>query len=63
MVIDTDNLTKHWKSTATGLLNAAIAVIVAVMAVPPGNPRKGVYVIAGLVALVGYLSKDAPTTP
>ena len=61
MVIDTDNITKHWKSTATGLLNAAIAVTVAVMAVPPGTTRKGVYVLAGLVALLGCVQKDAGT--
>lgn len=61
MVIDTDNITKHWKTTVTGALNAAIAVTVAVMAVPPGTTRKGVYVLAGLMALVGCVQKDAGT--
>jgi hypothetical protein len=63
VVIDTDNITKHWRTTLTGLLNAAIAVTVAVMAIPPGTVRKGVYVLAVCTALLGCLQKDAGTPP
>ena len=48
---------KNWRSTLNGLISAAIAVIVAVCALPPGL-RKIAYVLAGLRALVGFLQKD-----
>ena len=46
------------KSTINGLLSAAIAVIVAVLAIPPGA-RKVVYVLATLRALNGLFQQDA----
>ena len=49
---------KDWRTTANGLLSATIAVIVAVMVLPPGQ-RKVVYVLAGLRALVGFVQQDA----
>jgi hypothetical protein len=58
MVIDTEKLTKNWKTTAQGLLGAAIAVILAVMVLPPGV-KPLVIVLAALRALVGFLQKDA----
>ena len=60
MTLDTDKLLANWKTTAQGLLGAAVAVIVAVVALPPGA-RVVVYVLAGLRALVGFLQKDAGT--
>jgi hypothetical protein len=60
MVIDTDTITKNWRTTATGLLNAAIAVVVAVSVLPP-QAAKTVYALAVLHALVGFLQKDAPS--
>lgn len=62
VVIDTDVIVKNWRTTVTGLLNAAIACIVAVSVLPP-HLAKTVYALAVLHALVGFLSKDAPPTP
>ena len=48
----------QWKTTAAGILSAAIMVMVAVEAMPPGQ-RKVVYVIAGARTLLGIIQKDA----
>jgi hypothetical protein len=61
MSIDTSKLLANWRTTLNGLLSAAIAVIVAVFALPAGL-KVPVYVLAGLRALVGFLQHDAGVT-
>jgi hypothetical protein len=58
MVIDTDYITKNWKTTASGLINAAIACVVAISVLPP-KAAKTVYALAILHALAGCVQKDA----
>jgi hypothetical protein len=58
MVIDTEKLTKNWKTTTQGLLGAAIATIIAIMALPQGA-KPIVIALAACRALVGFLQTDA----
>ena len=51
MVIDTSKLTKDWKTSAQGLIGAAIAVILAVMTLP-ANASRAVIALAALRAIV-----------
>ena len=48
----------QWKTTAAGVLSAAVMVMVAIEAMPPGQ-RKIAYAIAGARALLGVVQKDA----
>ena len=62
MVIDTGKLTAKlkadWKTTAQAAIGSAIAVIVAVTALPKGATH-AVVALAVLRALLGLLQKDA----
>jgi hypothetical protein len=58
MTIDTSTLTAHWKTTANGLLSAGIAIVLAVMVLPP-TASKCVIALAVLRALSGFMQKDA----
>lgn len=49
------------KTTINGILSCAIAVIVAVAALPP-KLAIPVYILAALRAAAGYLQQDAGTT-
>lgn len=58
ITINADKLLANWKTTANGILSAAIAVIVALAALPP-HLRWYVYVLSGLRVLVALKQKDA----
>jgi hypothetical protein len=59
MTIDTSKISK---TTINGFVSAAIAVLVAVAALPK-HLAIPVYILAGLRALNGILQSDAPKDP
>lgn len=62
MTIDTSKIAEHvvanWKTSAQGVIGASIAVVLAVMVLPP-TASKLVIALAVLKALAGFIQKDA----